>query len=124
MSDLAQRVPPRSLFMLSALFVVGLFFAGYGRFGDHDLGFLTARNLTLLSTELASSGVLALGMLLVILPGHVDLAAGSAVGFTGGIAAMLIIDPPGLVRNLLGVQLGASTGFSALTAMLITVRSR
>jgi D-xylose transport system permease protein len=55
------------------------------------------------------------------LPGHVDLAAGSAVGFTGGIAAMLIIDPAGLVRNLLGVHLGAASGFSAITAMLITM---
>jgi D-xylose transport system permease protein len=116
-----ERIPPRTLFMLGALLAVSLFFAVYGRFGDHDLGFLTARNLTLLSTELASSGVLALGMLLVILPGHVDLAAGSAVGLTGGIAAMLIIDPAGLARNLLGIHMGPSAGWSAGSAMLLTV---
>lgn len=121
MSEALVRVPPRQLFMLGALLVLCLFFAGYGKLGDHDLGFLTARNLTLLSTELASSGVLALGMLLVILPGHVDLAAGSAVGLTGGIAAMLIIDPAGIVRNLLGVQATASGSVSAPVAMTLTV---
>jgi D-xylose transport system permease protein len=115
------RVTPRSLFMLGALLAVGVFFAGYGGLGGHELGFLTARNLSLLSIELASSGVLALGMLLVILPGHVDLAAGSAVGLTGGIAAMLVIDPAGLVHNLLGLPMDHVDGLSAGAAMLIAL---
>ena len=93
----------------------------YGGLGGHELGFLTARNLSLLSIELASSGVLALGMLLVIVPGHIDLAAGSAVGLTGGIAAMLVIDPAGLVRNLLGLPLRHVDGLSAGVAMLIAL---
>lgn len=117
----ALRIDPRSLFMLGALLTVGCFFALYGRFSGHDLGFLTARNLSLLSTELASSGVLALGMLLVIVPGHVDLAAGSTVGLTGGIAAMLVIDPAGLARNLLGLGLAERAGLSAWLAMALTL---
>ncbi|MDB4977243.1 MAG: Monosaccharide-transporting ATPase [Myxococcaceae bacterium] len=115
------RVSPRSLFMVSALLVVAAFFACYGLLGGDELGFMTARNLSLLSTELASSGVLALGMLLVILPGHVDLSAGSAVGLTGGLAAMLVIDPAGVVRNLLGLPTGAVPGLSAPLAMLLTL---
>jgi D-xylose transport system permease protein len=51
--------------------------------------FLSARNLSLLVTELAITATLAMGMLLVILPGHIDLSAGSGVGLIGGIAAVL-----------------------------------
>jgi D-xylose transport system permease protein len=117
MLEAEPRVTARTLFMLGALLSVGLFFAGYGSLSGRELGFLTARNVSLLSTELASSGVLALGMLLVILPGHVDLAAGSAVGLTGGIAAMLVIDPAGLARNVFAVALPQTSGLAAPLAM-------
>jgi D-xylose transport system permease protein len=54
--------------------------------------FLSPRNLSLLATELSITSTLALGMLLVILPGHIDLAAGSGVGLLGGIASILIFE--------------------------------
>ena len=50
------------------------------------------RNLSLLSIELAITAMLALGMLLVLLPGHIDLSAGSGVGLVGGIAAVLVFE--------------------------------
>ena len=53
--------------------------------------YLSARNLSSLSVELAITATLALGMLLVILPGHIDLSVGSGVGLVGGIAAVLVI---------------------------------
>ena len=117
------RVDPRTLFMIGALFSVGVFFASFRLFGGQDLGFLSARNLSLLSTELASSGVLALGMLLVILPGHVDLAEGSTVGLAGAIAAMLVSDPARLITHLFAVELAPRTGLAAPTAMLLAVLS-
>lgn len=52
--------------------------------------FLGARNLSLLMIELAITATLALGMLLIILPGHIDLSAGSGVGLLGGIASVLV----------------------------------
>lgn len=52
--------------------------------------FLTSRNLSLLSIELSVTATLALGMLLVLLPGLIDLSVGSGVGLIGGIAAVLI----------------------------------
>src|SRR5215210_9489661 len=52
--------------------------------------FLSARNLSLLAIELSITATLALGMLLVILPGHIDLSAGSGVGLIGGLAAVLV----------------------------------
>lgn len=120
---LEARVAPRTLFMLGALCAVCAFFALYGRLGGEELGFLSARNLSLLAIELASSGVLALGMLLVIVPGHIDLAAGSTVGLTGAIAAMLVIDPAGLAQHLLGVSRAHVTlaPLPAPLAMLLAV---
>lgn len=52
--------------------------------------FLGPRNLSLLSIELAVTATLALGMLLVLLPGMIDLSVGSGVGLIGGIASVLV----------------------------------
>jgi D-xylose transport system permease protein len=52
--------------------------------------FLSARNLSLLMIDFSITATLAIGMLLVILPGHIDLSAGSGVGLIGGIAAVLV----------------------------------
>jgi D-xylose transport system permease protein len=54
--------------------------------------FLSARNLSLLATELSITAMLAMGMLLVILPGNIDLSAGSGVGLLGGIASVLVFE--------------------------------
>ena len=44
----------------------------------------------MLSIELAVTATLALGMLLVLLPGMIDLSVGSGVGLIGGIASVLV----------------------------------
>jgi D-xylose transport system permease protein len=56
-----------------------------------DSKFLGARNLSLLMTEVSITAILALGMLVILLPGHVDLSVGSGVGLLGGVAAVLVI---------------------------------
>jgi len=52
--------------------------------------FLGPRNLSMLAIEVSITAVLALGMLLVILPGHIDLSVGSGAGLFGAIPAVLI----------------------------------
>jgi D-xylose transport system permease protein len=52
--------------------------------------FLSARNLSNLMVELSITATLAMGMLLIILPGHIDLSAGSGVGLLGGIASVFV----------------------------------
>jgi D-xylose transport system permease protein len=79
-----QSTHTREWFMAGALVAIWAFFAW------QEPVFLSARNLSLLSIELAVTATLALGMLLVLLPGHIDLSAGSGVGLTGAIAAVLI----------------------------------
>ncbi len=75
----------RALIMPIALLIIVAYFAVM----SSGL-FLSARNLSQLAIELSVTAVLALGMLLVILPGHIDLSAGSGVGLIGGLAAVLV----------------------------------
>src|SRR5687768_16405298 len=76
----------RDLALALALLAIGAFFA----LAVPDFGFLTSRNLSSLMIDFAITATLAIGMLLVILPGHIDLSAGSGVGLVGGIAAVLV----------------------------------
>jgi D-xylose transport system permease protein len=75
----------RDLSLLVVLLALGVFF------GLLAPQYLSARNLSMLTIEFAITSVLSLGMLLVILPGHIDLSAGSGVGLIGGVAAVLIM---------------------------------
>lgn len=54
--------------------------------------FLSPRNLSQLAIELSATAVLGLGMLLIILPGHIDLSVGSGLGLFGAVAAVLIFN--------------------------------
>jgi D-xylose transport system permease protein len=79
-----KRIALRDFSLLIALVLIAAYF--YTR----DPRFLSARNLSQLGIELSATAVLSLGMLLVILPGHIDLSVGSGVGLIGGVAAVLI----------------------------------
>jgi D-xylose transport system permease protein len=74
----------RELPIVLALLAIGAFFA------IKEPAFLGARNLSMLVTELSITATLAMGMLLILLPGHIDLSAGSGVGLLGGIASVLV----------------------------------
>lgn len=54
-----------------------------------DGGFLTPRNLSNLLRQMSITGILACGMVLVIIAGEIDLSVGSLLGLLGGIAAVL-----------------------------------
>ncbi|HSI89126.1 MAG TPA: hypothetical protein VK918_08725 [Pyrinomonadaceae bacterium] len=49
--------------------------------------FLTPRNLSNLMTQMSVTGILAVGMLMVIVSANIDLSVGSLLGLAGGIAA-------------------------------------
>ena len=65
--------------------------------------------------------VMALGMLLVIVSGHIDLSVGSVAGFIGALAAtMMVIWPLGVLSNplvvsiiclIVGAAIGAAQGY-------------
>jgi D-xylose transport system permease protein len=52
--------------------------------------FLSPRNLSMLMIELSVTATLAVGVLLVLLPGHTDLSVGAGAGLMGGTAAVLV----------------------------------
>lgn len=104
------HIPLRELSMLAALAGIVAFFVIYGYATTGRADFLSPRNLSLLSIDLAITGVLAAGMLVVILLGQIDLAAGSGVGLFGGLAAMLVTYPAGVWVNLIGADAVAATG--------------
>lgn len=79
-----KDVSARDFSMIFALLGIWVFFA------LADPQFLSSRNLTNLLIELSITAILALGMLIVLLTGEIDLSVGSGVGLTGGIASVLI----------------------------------
>lgn len=82
-------------------------------------------NLTNIVLQNSYIIVMALGMLLVIVAGHIDLSVGSVSGFIGALAAMLMVGwklPPelaflsnpivaGLVCLIVGAAIGAAQGY-------------
>ena len=62
----------------------------------------------MLSIELAVTATLALGMLLVLLPGMIDLSVGSGVGLIGGIASVLVFNHhlPSPIAMAIGMAFG------------------
>lgn len=74
-------------------------------------------NLTNIILQNSYIVVMALGMLLVIVAGHVDLSVGSVCGFIGAVAAVLMVNhqvnyfQAGLICLLLGALIGAMQGY-------------
>ena len=98
----------RTISMSVALGLIAAFFA------LKNPVFLSPQNMSNLSIELAVTATLALGMLLVLLPGMIDLSVGSGVGMIGGIAAVLVVHP----EYLLGREMA---GLPAPLALLVAL---
>ncbi|WP_423599222.1 multiple monosaccharide ABC transporter permease [Roseateles sp. MS654] len=75
---------------------------------------LNVTNLVLQNSYIV---IMALGMLLVIVAGHIDLSVGSVCGFIGALAAVLMVQyewaalPAGLVCLLVGAAIGGAQGW-------------
>ena len=104
----------RAYTMLLALIVIWLFFQWATIDPNHPYGlFLGAINFSKLLQQTAVTGVLAVGMLMVIVCGNIDLSVGAVVGLAGGIAAMT--QGRGIVATLgaailVGLVIGAIQG--------------
>jgi D-xylose transport system permease protein len=131
----ALEVDVRFLGMLVALAVIWV--------GFHILSggtFLTPRNLWNLSVQTASIGVMATGMVLVIVTRNIDLSVGSILGVTGMIMAVVQASylTPTLGFNnpavwiltlLIGIGIGAAIGaaqgfviaFMGVPAFIVTL---
>jgi D-xylose transport system permease protein len=106
-----KRIALRDFSLLIALVLIAVYFY------TQDSRFLSPRNLTQLGIELSATAVLSLGMLLIILPGHIDLSVGSGVGLIGAAACVWIVNgdwpAPGalLVATLLSLGIYTVMGW-------------
>jgi len=98
-----------------------------------DRVFLTPRNLSNLFVQTVTTAILAIGMVLVIVTGHIDLSVGSVLGFAGAVCAMLMIKFEwGVTASIagtaaVGLAIGAWHGFwvayRKVPAFIVTLAS-
>lgn len=125
-----MKLPPltnlRALVMVFALIIICVFF--------HVLTngiFLSPQNIVNLFRQSSIVAVLAIGMVLVIVSGNIDLSVGSLVGLTGGAAAILAVNhelslPMAILLTLLfGMMVGAAQGwlvaYCRIPAFIVTL---
>lgn len=72
-----------------------------------DGGFTSARNLSNLMRQMSITGILACGMVFVIISGEIDLSIGSLLGLLGGLAAVLDVTHGMPLPLSIAVVLGA-----------------
>src|SRR5437867_3251632 len=88
-------------------------------------------NLTNLVLQNSYIVIMALGMLLVIVAGHIDLSVGSVCGFIGALAAVLMVShgwhfvPTTIVCLVAGGVIGAAQGwfvaYSKIPSFIVTL---
>lgn len=102
----------RAYTMFGALVIIWLFFHW-----QTDGIFLGYRNLSNLMLQTSVTGILAVGMLMVIVSGNIDLAVGSVLGLAGGVAAIVLtswgygLAPAILAAIAVGIVIGIFQGF-------------
>ncbi|BBU40121.1 MULTISPECIES: sugar ABC transporter permease [unclassified Aeribacillus] len=125
LKDIIGKIDVRAYTMIGAIVAIWLFF------GILNDTFLTARNLSNLFTQMSVTSILAIGMVLVIVAGHIDLSVGSIVGLTGGIAAIFSnwMGMPTIVVIVITLVAGAIVGllqgwlvaYQAIPAFIVTL---
>ncbi|SHM38574.1 multiple monosaccharide ABC transporter permease [Roseibium suaedae] len=123
-TDLAEKTPAgasvgsylkshlRDYGMLLALIAIMAFFQVIT-----DGTLLKPVNITNLFLQNSYIIIMALGMLLVIVAGHIDLSVGSVVGFVGALAAVMMVEWHWSVYAtipaclLVGIAIGAAQGY-------------
>src|SRR3989440_5466780 len=98
-----------------------------------DRVFLTPRNLSNLFVQTVTTAILAIGMVLVIVAGHIDLSVGSVLGFAGAVCALCMIKLEwGVIASVsatlvIGLAVGAWHGFwvayRKVPAFIVTLAS-
>ncbi|QQS40534.1 MAG: sugar ABC transporter permease [Acidobacteriota bacterium] len=116
----------RAYTMLGALVLIWLFFHW-----QTGLVFLTPRNLSNLMLQTSVTGIIAVGMLMVIVSGNIDLSVGSLLALSGGVGAILLVNLGlGLVPSILaaiavgvaiGLLQGSLTAYARIPAFIVTL---
>ncbi|AQS69770.1 multiple monosaccharide ABC transporter permease [Streptomyces pactum] len=100
----------RNMRQYGMLMALGLIVVLFAVWSDGDL--LLPRNVSNLVLQNSYILILAIGMMLVIIAGHIDLSVGSLTAFIGSMAAVLMVrnDLPWPVAVVLCLAIGALAG--------------
>ncbi len=120
-----------ALVAIVAFFTIVLRFPGILNLQSTSVDYLSAQNITNLFLQNSHVIVMALGMLLVIVAGHIDLSVGSVAGFTGAVAAVLTVnyDQPVwivipaclIVGGLIGAAQGYWVAYWRIPSFIVTL---
>ncbi|MFH8972481.1 multiple monosaccharide ABC transporter permease [Streptomyces sp. NPDC017890] len=100
----------RNMRQYGMLMALGLIVVLFAVWSDGDL--LLPRNVSNLVLQNSYILILAIGMMLVIIAGHIDLSVGSLTAFIGAMAAVLMVDNdlPWPLAVVLCLAIGAAAG--------------
>lgn len=109
----AKRRPNWFTFDARAYTMIGALLSIWVLFSLLHERFLSPTNISNLFLQMSVTSILAIGMVLVIVAGQIDLSVGSLVGLTGGIAAILNVwyewnTVPVIIATM---AIGAAIGF-------------
>lgn len=112
----ATEIDSRLLGMFGALLLIWTGFHLYGSIFNGFGAFLTPRNLWNLSVQTSAIGIMATGMVLVIITRNIDLSVGSLVGVTGMMMGILQVE---ILPQYLGLGHPAIWVITALAGMAL-----
>ena len=112
----ATELDTRMLGMVGALLMIWVGFHLYGVLVNGNGVFLTPRNLWNLSVQTAVTGIMATGMVLVIITRNIDLSVGSIVGFTGMVMGILQVN---ILPQYLGLGHPMIWIITAITGLIV-----
>jgi D-xylose transport system permease protein len=131
----ATEIDTRLLGMMGALVAIWVGFHLYGTVVNGNGTFLTARNLWNLSVQTCSIGIMATGMVLIIVTRNIDLSVGSVLGVVGMCMGVLQVEwlPPALglghpsiwvITVIVGIVLGTLIGlFNGVLIAFLSIPS-
>jgi D-xylose transport system permease protein len=119
----------RAYTMVIALIVIWIFFQWKTRSDLYPYGlFLHPVNLANLLKQMSVTGVLAVGMLMVIVARQIDLSVGSILGLVGGIAAMTqgwglvpSLASAIVIGTLVGALQGSLVAYANIPSFIVTL---
>jgi D-xylose transport system permease protein len=114
MKLLARTVASSTGTVLIGLIVVWVFFQSL------NANFLSARNLSNLLLQIAVLGTLAVGMVMVLILGEIDLSVGAIAGVSAAALALLITDHGWPAWAAIAVALLFGAGIGVVHAVVIT----
>ncbi|MEU6550333.1 sugar ABC transporter permease [Streptomyces sp. NPDC046915] len=106
---LRRRLHDRDLGPAPVLLALAVIWAVFQGLNDN---FLSPRNLSVLSVDMVGTGMIAVGVVFVLLIGEIDLSVGSLAGLAGAVFATLNVNlgMPEWIAVIIAVSSGAAAG--------------